>query len=114
MYFFPASVVGLHRISIRRCTLSGAPLYGLLEACGIGPLKAYAATAECADFENDCERHNKCLLGTLKADANADELRRQTQENVMKGRMSEPAPAAGCDLKNLRAHRRFSIEQGRR
>ena len=92
--------------------LVGAPLYGELELAGVGPPKVCARIGCAESLKDDCLRSNHRLVPGLKTDKFAAELFELTCADAELGRMTYPMPVADCDLVAVRAHPRFSVDQG--
>ena len=92
--------------------LVGAPLYGELELAGVGPPKVCAPIGCAESLKDDCLRSNHRLVPGLKTDKFAAELFELTCADAALGRMSYPVSVADFELDAVRAHPRFSVDQG--
>ena len=91
---------------------AGAPLYGLLDSCGMGAKLEAQGTVDVEEVFADRGRSNAELLRQLDEGEHAEEILKITRADAKLGRMSEPVQVQDVDLDEIRLCPRFAIVQG--
>ena len=91
---------------------TGAPLYGGLEACGMGEQVVFVEPVPIDRLKQDCARSNMYLLEQLVEAEHGDELFEITIADAKLGRMTHPVRVEELDVSELRLSPRFAVVQG--
>ena len=91
---------------------NGAPLYGILAACGIGPAKECDEIGVIDELRVHCRESNEQLVKKLRRDPWEQELHKLALEDARIGRMTVPEPLNEQHLGSFMLNQRFGVEQG--
>ena len=107
-----SEAMGYEDIAAIESFRTGAPFYGVLDACSMGERIEYVDPEPMEDTFLDCERSNRELLKQLKTDEHANELLELTRADAELGRMTVPVPIENVQLDGIRLCPRFAVVQG--